>query len=185
MKKIAKERTIYDNYNPWDTYPDDVLKEMALECEWVENESEITEENLCEWRFEQIEEDWNNEKEMLSDFFEDKIVEFIGSVGLWHGTYEVKERDEFWKLFDKAMTDCDYFKIYDENGHMYLTCSHHDGTNHFEIKIVTEKGYTVLPRFAEKVYGCPVREYEPITKEKLIDKLNNQAKSNYAGYFNG
>ena len=95
MKKIAKERTIYDNYNPWDTYPDDVLKEMALECEWVEDESEITEENLCEWRFEQIEEDWNNEKEMLSDFFEDKIVEFIGSVGLLHGTYEVKERDEF------------------------------------------------------------------------------------------
>ena len=180
MKKIAKERTIYDNYNPWNTYPDDVLKEMALECEWVENESKITEESLCEWRFAEMEEDWNNEKEMLSDFFKDKTVEFIGFVGLWNGTYKVKERDEFWKLFNKAMPDCDFFKIYDENGHMYLTCSHHDGTNHFEIKVVTEKKYTVLPRFAEKVYGCKAREYEPITKGRLIDMLNNQAKSNYA-----
>lgn len=88
-------------------------------------------------------------------------------------------------MFYKAMTDCDYFRIYDENGHMYLTCSHHDGTNHFEIKIVTEKGYTVLPRFAEKIYGCKAREYEPMTKANVISKLNNEAKSFYSGYFRG
>lgn len=178
--KVAKKRIIYDNYNPWDTYPDDVLKEMALECEWIDSEDEITEEMLCQWRFEEMDNDWDNEKEMLSEYFDGKEVEFIGAVGLWHGTYKAKERGEFWKLFDRAMTDCDYFRIYDENGHLYLTCSHHDGTNHFEIKVVTEKGYTILPRFAQKVYGCKAKEYEPITKGRLIDMLNNRVSSRYS-----
>lgn len=178
--KIAKERIIYDNYDPWGTYSDEDIKEMALECEWVDDIEEITDSMIEQWRYEEMETDWENEREMLSKYFDGKEVEFIGAVGLWHGTYKAKERGEFWKLFDKAMTDCDYFRIYDENGHLYLTCSHHDGTNHFEIKVVTEKGYTILPRFAEKVYGCKAREYEPITKGGLIDKLNNQASSRYS-----
>ena len=178
--KIAKERIIYDNYNPWETYTDETLKEMAIECEWVNSVYEITETDLYNWRYEEMQNDWDNEKEMLEDFFDGKEVEFIGSVGRWNGVYKGKARGDFWKLFDDAMTDCDYFRIYDENGHMYLTCSHHDGTNHFEIKVVTDKGYTVLPRYAEKVFGCPAREYMPITKENLIDKLHNEAKSNYA-----
>lgn len=178
--KIAKERVVYDNYNPWETYPDDTLREMALECGWVDSKDEITDEDLWRWRDEEMELDWENEKEMLTGYFDDKEVVFIGAVGLWHGTYEAKEKGDFWQLFDKAMKDCDYFRIYDTNGHLYLTCSHHDGTNHFEIKVVTNKGYTVLPRYAQKVFGCKAREYEPITKGRLIDMLNNQANSRYS-----
>lgn len=178
--KIAKERVIYDNYNPWDTYPDSTLKEMALECGWVESEDEITENDLITWRYNEMDVDWSNEEIELRSFFNDKIVEFVGTVAVWNGTYKARERGEFWKLLDKAMIDCDYFKIYDENGHMYLTCSHHDGTHHFEIKVVTDKGYTVLPRYAEKVWGCKAREYIEPTKVDLINKLANEARSNYA-----
>lgn len=177
--KVAKERVIYDNYNPWETYPDDILREMALECGWVDSKDEIIDEDLWRWRDEEMELDWENEKEMLTGYFDDKEVIFIGAVGLWHGTYEAKEKGDFWQLFDKAMKDCDYFRIYDTNGHLHLTCSHHDGTNHFEIKVVTKKGYTVLPRYAQKVFGCKAREYEPITKGRLIDLINNEAKSFY------
>lgn len=206
MNKIAKERIIYNNYNPWDTYPDDVLKEMALECGWVDNEDEITEEMLCQWRFEEMDNDWDNEKEMLENFFEGKTVGFFGSVGLWHGIYKCGDIGEFWTLYYKAIKDCDYIKIYDENGHMYLTCSHHDGTNHFEIKILNDdaedyydrwsygtdnrkeyevitqiyKRYSKIPRYMQSVYGCKAREYEPITKGGLINKLNNQASSRYS-----
>ena len=177
--KIAKERVIYDNYNPWETYTDKAIREMAMDCRWVDSEEEITESLLQQWRDEEMEIDWETEKLMLDDYFYGKEVEFIGNVGLWHGVYEAKEKGDFWKLFDKAMKDCDYFRIYDTNGHLYLTCSHHDGTNHFEIKVVTDKGYTVLPRYAEKVFGCKAREYEPITKGGLINLLNNEAKSFY------
>lgn len=203
--KMPKERIIYDNYNPWETYTDEVLKEMAMDCGWVDSEDEITDAKLEQWRYEEMQNDWDNEKEMLENFFDGKTVAFFGEVGLWNGTYKCGQIGEFWDLFSKAIEDCSYIKIYDENGHMYLTCSHHDGTNHFEIKILNDdaedyydrwsygtdnrkeyevitqiyKRYSKIPRFAEKVYGCKVREYETITKGRLIDKLNNQARSNY------
>jgi hypothetical protein len=90
---------------------------------------------------------------------------------------------------------------------MYLTCSHHDGTCHYEIKILTDAGkeylrnwedsyndrrteravhkqifdrYSRIPRYAEKVWGAKSREYEPMTRETILRKLGNEAKSFYS-----
>ena len=207
MKLLAKERTIYNNYELWENYPDDDLREMALELGWVDEDEEITDEDLWEWRYQEDEVDWENEKYELEKFFKGKTVGFFGSLGLWDGVYKAGKIGEFWDLFYKAIEDCDYIKIYDENGHMYLTCSHHDGTNRFEIKEITNEGteyldrweynyddkrteeqvhnqiykrYSRLPNFVHKVYGCKKKEYEPQSKEKFISILNNQAKSFYS-----
>lgn len=206
MNKTPKARAIYDNYDLWEKYPDETLMEIARECEWIEDDEEVTDEILMRWRYQEDENDWDNVKYELNNFFKGKTVGFFGNVGRWDGTYAVGEIGEFWKLYDKAIEDCGYVRIYDENGHLYLTCSHHDGTCHFEIKFVSEKGekyldnwennwndkrkvgyvygkifdkYSTLPRFAQKVYGCKAREYEPITKANIISKLNNRAKSFY------
>lgn len=207
--KVAKERTIYDNYDLEKIFPDNVLIETAKECDWVDEDEKITEEMLWKWRYEESQIDWEIEFERLKDFFQGKTVGFFGEVGLWHGTYKAGKIGDFEQLFWRVIEDCDYFKFYDENGHLYLTCSHHDGTNHFEIKELTKKGreylsnfedwyfvndkrteeyvhdqiykrYSKLPRFAEKVYGCKPKEYEPVTKGRLIDILNNQANSRYS-----
>ncbi len=206
MNKIPKERVIYNNYDLWDDYPDDEIDTIARECEWVDEDEEITDEMRIQWRYWEDEANWDAEKEMLEDFFKGKTVGFFGEIGLWHGTYKCGNIGDFWKLYYEAVRDCDYIKIYDENGHLYLTCSHHDGTNHFEIKVLNDdaedyydrwsygndnrkeyevitqiyKRYSKIPRFMEKVYGCKTREYESITKGRLIDKLNNEARSNYA-----
>ena len=209
MNVIAKERTIYDNYALWEKYPDNELKEMAVECGWIseEEKDDISDEQLWRWRDSEDEFDWECEKERLEEFFEGKTVGFFGAVGLWHGTYMAGKIGEFWELFYKAITDCDYIRLYDENGHFYLTCSHHDGTNHFEIKILTGQGedylerwednwgdkrteqhvhnqifkrYSHIPNFAHKVYGCPKRAYEPQSKAGFIRMLNNKAKSFYS-----
>ena len=206
--KIAKARTIYDNYDLWEKYPDEDLKEMAVECEWIDEEEkdDITDNQLWDWRYHEDEVDWDCAKTEIDSYFKGKTVGFFGDVGLWHGVYKAGKIGEFWKLFNDAIEDCDYIRIYDENGHLYLTCSHHDGTNHFEIKEVTDKGtdylerweyswgdkrsecdvhtqiykrFSKLPRFAEKVFGCKAREFEESTKGKLIDKINNMASSNY------
>ena len=206
--KIAKERTIYDNYDLWEKYPDDELLDMAIECGWIDEEEkdDVTDNELADWRYREDEVDWDCEKERLDEFFKGKTVGFFGEVGRWHGVYKAGKIGEFWKLFNDAIKDCEYIRIYDENGHLFLTCSHHDGTNHFEIKVVTDKGsdyydrwnygtdnrkecevhtqiykrYSKLPRFAETIYGCKAREYEESTKELLIRQLNNKAKSFYS-----
>lgn len=206
MNKIAKERIIYDNYDLCEQYPDKEIDIMARECGWIDEDEEITDEMRTRWRYWEDEANWDNEKEMLENFFKGKTVAFFGAVGLWYGTYKCGKIGEFWDLFSKAIEDCSYIKIYDENGHMYLTCSHHDGTNHFEIKILNDdaedyydrwsygtdnrkeyevitqiyKRFSKIPRYAQNVYGCKAREYEPITKGRLIDKINNQAKSMYS-----
>lgn len=207
--KIAKERIIYDNYDLYEKYTDKVIMDVARECEWIEEDEEPSDNQIDEWRYELDEGDHDIAIEQLKEFFVGKTVGFFGEVGLWHGTYKAGKIGDFENLYYKAIGDCDYIKIYDENGHLYLTCSHHDGTNCFEIKVVTDKGkdylenweydyyindkrtekyihnqiykrYSKLPRFAEEVYGCKAREYETITKGRLIDKLNNQASSRYS-----
>lgn len=102
---------------------------------------------------------------------------------------EVTE-DSIWEEIYKAAKDCDYVYIYDENGHFYLRCYHHDGSKYYEIKKVTEKGikylenwehnwndkrteenihdrimerYSTLPHFAHNVYGCPRVEYKKVS----------------------
>ena len=183
----GKERVIFDNYDLCEQYPDNELKEIALECGWVDNEEDITDNDLWEWRYEESETDWDIERERLEEFFKDKTVIFFGTVGRWDGRYGGCKVGEFWDIYWKAIKDCDYIKIYDVNGHFYIKCSHHDGNNFFEVKEVTDKGYEYydrwkydygnnrrewyihsqiierysrLPRFAEKVYGVKAREYK-------------------------
>lgn len=204
MNQIPKERIIYNNYDLWETYTDEDIKEELIEQGY--DEEDIADNTILERRYFLDECDWDDVKYELTQFFKDKTVGFFGEVGLWHGVYKAGKIGDFWSLFDDAIKDCAYIKIYDENGHMYLTCSHHDGTNHFEIKEITNKGcdylekweyswgdkrseqavhgqiykrYSKLPRFAEKVYGLKSREYEPQSKEGF-KRMLNKARSNYA-----
>lgn len=129
--------------------------------------------------------DWEEVTSELKRFFDDEEILVIGSVGRWDGTYaagKVISYNELWKCWN----DCDYVEIYDEDGHFYINASHHDGNNHFEVKLLTEEGrdyysrwnenwndsrseqeihtklaesscYTHVPHFAREVYGCKTR----------------------------
>ena len=206
MKRIPKSRTIYNNYNLSEKYSDEEVKETLLENGYEEDE--ITDELMWKKRYFYDEVDWEVAQVELKDFFNHKNKWIlVGTVGRWDGVYKAGTIFEtFDDFFYKATSDCHYIHFYDENGHLYLTCSHHDGTCCYEIKEVTDKGiqylenwednwndkrseayvhtqifnrYSILPRFAEKVYGCKRTEYQPITKSVLIDKLNKQARSFY------
>lgn len=205
MKRIPKDRIIYNNYDLSENYPDEeIIKQLIENGEEREN---ITEEMLWNERYFYDEIYWEEQKAQLEEFFSKGKWIAFGTVGRWNGLYNAGTIfDDFEKFFYRATEDCNYWKFYDENGHLYLTCSHHDGTCHYEIKELTDKGiqylenwednwndkrtdkyvhtqiinkYSRLPRFAEKVYGCKRTEYQPITKESLINRLNNQAKSFY------
>lgn len=207
MNRIPVTRTIYDNYHLWETYPDEEVRECLIENGMEEDE--ITDEAIWKERYFYDENDWEDAKITLKDFFNSRNKWMLfGEVGRWDGVYKAGTLFEtFDDFFYKAAKDCDYIHFYDENGHLYLTCSHHDGTCHYEIKEVTDEGirylenweenwndkrseqyvhtqifkrYSRLPRFAERIYGCKPTEYQPVTKENLKAKLNNQAKSFYS-----
>lgn len=178
---VAKRRTIYNNYNLWEDY-----LEAAKEILSERNE-EITDNAIWEEIYEQDNLNWQDEKERLVEFFEGSTWILQGYSGRWDGNHRGGHIfTDFMEMFQKATEDCEYIHIYDENGHMFLKCSHHDGTNLYEIKRVTDRGikylenweydwddkrteeyvhdkimerYSTLPHFAYKVYGCPKVDY--------------------------
>ena len=208
--RIPKQRTLYSNYNLTEIYSDEDIIAILLDNEIFETKDEITDEAIWKERYFQDEVDWEYVRNELISFFKYKGNKWMifGEVGRWNGTLKIGMFfDTFDDFFSYATEDCDYIHFYDENGHLYLTCSHHDGTCHYEIKEVTDKGieylnnwkdnyndkrteqyvhtqifncYSRLPRFAERMWGASKVEYEPISKGALIDKLNNQAKSFYS-----
>lgn len=152
-----KKHTIYNNYDLWETYPDEELKAMAIDCEWVDEDEEITDDMLYEWRNEQTNLDFETAMDELKSFFCNKNVGFFGNVGRWDGNHKAGKIGKFEEVFYAAIKDCDYINIYEENGKMFLECSHHDGTNFFEIKEITDKGMEYLDRWE---YGTDNRTEE-------------------------
>lgn len=204
--RFPKERTIYSNYDLWEKYPDEEIIKMLIEN--GTDKEDITDNMIMEERYFYDSIDWEDTEAQLKDFFNNgnKWI-LVGSVGRWDGVYDAGTVFEtFDDFFYKATSDCDYIHFYDENGHMYLRCSHHDGTCHYEIRQITEQGikflerwednwdderseqyihtqimkrYSRLPQFARKIYGCKRFEYEPISKATIVDRLNKQANSFY------
>lgn len=179
MRK-PKERVIFDNYD---------IEEIWLE-EAKENFDSMnpSEEQLWDVMAFLSADWWDQVRLDLSLFCFGSTWIMVGVNEKWNGKFAAGTVfDDFTEMFCKAAKDCDYWKIWDENGHLYFQCSHHDGTNCYEIKRVTEKGeaylenwknnwddkrseeyihkkimekYSVLPRYAETELGLPKREYE-------------------------
>ena len=174
----AKKRIIYSNYNLWDEYEEsarDNLEEKSI--------LNPTEGQIWDEIYEMNDSYWGEILKKLTNFFSDGLwlltetaeshtpVENSGSI--------FKEFDEMWPTVTK---DCDYFLIYDMNGHFYFDCSRYGSYNRYEIKKVTDSGekyfkkcknkdlcqihkklyehYSSLPNYVHTIYGMPRTEYE-------------------------
>lgn len=174
---------IYSNYytSDMETY----AIESLLENEVFERKEDISEADIWDEINNINEISWELAEIELKNLFEDKKLLVCGNVGRWNGNFAAGKVIEYDELY-KCWRDCDYMEIYDENGHFYIKSSHHDGTNLFEVKILTDKGadyfykweynwndrrteqeihqtlwnnshYTHIPHFARNVYGCKTR----------------------------
>ncbi len=180
MRK-GKERLIYDNYDIEEQYRDVILEDLE------EGES-LTEQEIWDRMYLFSQDDWDVAKTELKSFFSSGTWILTGTVGRWDGCHAagtVFQGEDFSSIMGKALTDCDYFKLYDVNGHLYLHGSHHDGDVDYEIKRLTQNGetyfslwengfdqrsekyvhehivkyYSRLPHFAHKMYGVPKMEF--------------------------
>ncbi len=162
----AKERTIFSNYDP-DDYREDAIETCKL------NDIELTENNIYDMISEQEQEIWNLEKERIDEIFADNSVIASGSVERWNGRHSGGQMyssfDEFFSSFTK---DCDYIHLWDENGHFYVECSHHDGTNCCEIKLVTSTGKNFYENWNYD-YDRRLRRY---SEWEMLDKIFNNSK---------
>lgn len=182
-KREEKKRIIYSNYNLWEDYAEYAKK--ALANNGIKNP---TEDNIWDEICFINDNVWSDIFDQLVSFFEDGTWIAFGTVGRWDGTFDAGvtfgefDKKDFKDVLYGITKCCDYVEIFDTNGHFYLQCHHHDGTNSFEIKRVTDTGekylenwennwdderseqyvhnqlikrYSTLPHFVHKEWGLP------------------------------
>lgn len=183
MKKVIYSNYFWENdENGKDAYDyaREYLFEDFAECEGWETEADIPDEKVTAIVYTDDELKFDDFKYEFGKFLRDSANGFLlcGTCGCWNGTYAggcyVNSFNDLYKFWD----GCRDIKVYDENGHLYVQATHHDGNNFAELKELTPKGakykenhcwdsdrdvheklfnnsaYTRLPRYAHKVWGC-------------------------------
>lgn len=168
---MTDERIIYNNYDLDESYPDEDMIELAIENGMAEDEEDVTESMIDDLRWDCDAIDWETTKRELANFFKNQTVIFFGTLGLWDGPTAGGKTGKFEDLLMSAIQSCVYVKIYEKNGRMFLECSHHDGTNEFEIRIVTENGLKYLEHW----------EYGPIIdRRRTLKDVHTQIVKRYS-----
>lgn len=85
-----------------------------------------------------------------------------GTCGLWYGTSEAGAIIEQYSDLSKSFGNYDYIKIYDEmqGGHRIFTYVgyHHDGTNRFQVRKLTDKGLRYLEKYENNMSSRELHE---------------------------
>ena len=100
-----------------------------------------------------------------------------GTCGRWTGKQECGRFIQSVDELISGLQHLDNIRFYEVNGHFYIEGSHHDGSDYYELKLLTKKGveyadknyfahdrqlhttifknnfYSTLPRFYSKLYG--------------------------------
>lgn len=130
------KHVIFDNYD-FDNY--EKMARESMEDIGFSPEG-ITDSKLYNCAKDLEQEDFTITLNELEEFFDGKTVMFTGAIGRWNGTHAGFDIGDFDDLFSEYTEDCDYFEIYDDDGALYIRCSHHDGTNLFQVLTLTNKG---------------------------------------------
>jgi len=152
MKK--REYVFFDNYETdyleiaREEYKESYGEDFTPSEERVYAYAEIIERN-----------DWDDAVRDVDDLLSDNVV-VTGTVGLWDGNYDggrvysfrdVKHGTLWDKILSDIGKDCVYFKISLSGGVIHVKCTHHDGTNYFEIRNLTDAGWAA---YDDWNYSC-------------------------------
>lgn len=164
-----KKRIIFDNYDVYSDYVEEATAGLIT----PEGEEPAIDEiyDLCNQYAADI---WDDERTSLESFFDKPNTTWLlmGTLGLWNGNFAGGFTFEaFNEMFLKAAKDCDCWSLWDENGHFYLKCSHHDGTNMFEIRKVTEAGQELLENWEYSDSEDPLYNY---SEQELHNRIWEQ-----------
>ena len=172
------KHVLYSNYYGW--ISEDEIRQYLWDCEYIDHLDEATDDMIYNEMYELERMYWDDISYELKHFFDKGNAWLLtGSIGRWDGNYRGGYIFNTFEEFCECFKDCDYIEIVDNKGHFEVKCSHHDGTNFYEVKRVSDFGceyfgthswelsleevftkmwnnnfMTSLPHFARDVYGC-------------------------------
>jgi hypothetical protein len=139
-KRRVREIELYSNY-----FDDE--KEKWVRDDMIERRLE--DNNKVPPTDDEVYQEWANFYDsMLWDDFRDEIKHHLkdtwlvvsGSCGLWNGRAAGGNVVKGWEGVEQVMYDMDYVTVTDTGGMLCISCSHHDGSNYWEVRELTDKG---------------------------------------------
>ena len=145
MSKFKKESKIHVIYSsdPYD-FNEEEMRESWLESaevnDWEIPEDGPSDDDLWQEWYDQNERDWDDIEGEVRCHDERGSYLIIASLGLWNGRFDGgKIINGYLTRVIRACFE-DYNKVYWQDKNLKVEATHHDGTNYFIIKKLTDRG---------------------------------------------
>lgn len=118
---------------------EEILEMYKESTGWNEDHGEdeqLNEKDVREWVEDIIQYDCDDFFNQLPDI----MCILHGTAGTWRGPREGGKIDKLYNLLIEAQEDYNTFELDEKEGAIKVTAIHHDGTNHWEVKALTQKG---------------------------------------------
>ena len=109
----------------------------------------------------------------LKKALKDGYYLLTGKVGRWNGTFDGGKFITTVNELLSSISHLDYITITDENGHLKIEGSHHDGSDSYELKKLTNKGIEYAERHG---FARDRSLHKTIMENNLFSKLPRLAK---------
>ena len=114
--------------------------------------------------------DWDYFEAEMKRLLEKNCYLITGTCGRWDGPARGGQFIRSFLDLQNVIGHLDYLKIFDKNGHLYINGIHHDGSDSYEIKRLTRKGYEL----AESNYFAHDKKlHDTIMKNSFYSALPN------------
>ena len=169
MKKV-KEIIIYDTTDYAERYNEirkQIYDQFVEEYGWDFIE-EVPDDMIYAEMNDQDDIDYQYFKDKFTQLLKNGYCLLVGTCGRWNGSVR---GGKFIASFDdlyNAIQHLDYLRVVDRNGHLFIEGYHHDGSDSYEIKQLTAKGY----QYADSNYFATSRKlHDNIMNCNLFSKL--------------
>lgn len=140
-------RVFYDNYN---TQPlEDEIRAYLFDeyCEsrgW-ETENDVPEELVWDYVEGDLDAQHDDLVQLLSKMFDQHTYIIVGTCGRWDGRYRRGRIITRYADLSRMLDHLDYLRIYeDDNGDLHIDGEHHDGSDDYHIRRLTQQGDELL-----------------------------------------
>ena len=149
MKKQLVKTMLFDSTYYGTSFPYDEYVDMCEECGWTCHEEGSN--GYWEDMARLTEDDWDCFKDnMAYSKFKGQKCMITGSLGLWHGNPTIVPVlcDDIMQAIEKCLDNNFAYEceIVLNEGHLDVNIHHHDGTNCFEIWLLSKKGLKEIER---------------------------------------
>lgn len=135
------KKTLFTTEAKYDLF-DEIKAELEDESE---DDIEITDDRVWNKLYMLEDDYWANFESEYKAYFNTNDFVLLGDLGRWNGRYNVsKIINGGWREFAEMVAQYDSLTITDEDGHLIIDVADHDGSSHFEIKELTQKGWEYI-----------------------------------------